>query len=147
MRFIRQSNELWFDFGVAKSQKTDAPRTRESFRSRGSWIEQQRLTEPFCSRLMRVTEDADIGVFTFKTCAVVCRHLPAFVQNMTDGDAAACQFGHDLRRQSTLVEPINIVVGHCDRGSALSLTFRMPDPWSRMNRRWLQIAEGLSSTS
>src|SRR5690349_21242675 len=147
MRFIRQSNDLWFGFGVAKSQKTDTPRTRESFRFRGSWLEQQRITEPFCSRLIRVTEDTDIGVFTFKRCAAVFRHLPAFVQNMTDGDAAACQFDHDLRRQFTLVEPINIVVGHCDRGSALSLTFRMPDPWSRMNRRWLQIAEGLSSTS
>src|SRR6476646_6891643 len=119
MRCIRQSNEMRFDFGVAKSQKTDAPRKRESFWSCGSWIEQQRLTEPFCSRLMRVTEDADIGVFTFKTCAAFFRHLSSFIQNMTDGDAVACQLDHDLGRKSTLLVAIHVAGDGSDRSDLL----------------------------
>ena len=57
---------------------------------------------------MRVTEDADIGVFTFKKCAAFFRHLPAFVQNMTDGDAVACQFDHHLGRNFILLVAIHV---------------------------------------
>ena len=121
MRFIRQRNEMRFDFGVTKSQKTDAPRKRESFRSRGSWIEQQRLTEPLCSWLMRVTKDADIGMFTFKKFAAFFRHLPPFIQNMTNGDAAACQFDHDFGRKSTLLVAIHVAGDGGDRSELLQL--------------------------
>lgn len=110
-----------FNFGVVESQHTDAPGKRESFRPRRSWIKEQRLTKPFCSWLMRVTEDADIGVFTFKKCAAFFRHLPAFVQNMTDGDAAVCQFDHDLGRKSTLLVAIHVAGDGGDRGNLLQL--------------------------
>jgi hypothetical protein len=126
MRFIRQRNEVRFDFGGAQVQKTNAPRKRESFRSRGSWIEQQRLTEPFCSWLMRVTEDADVGVFTFKKCAASFRHLATFVQNMTDGDAAACQFDHHLERNSTLLVAIHVAGDGGDRCDLLQLFNHRP---------------------
>ena len=73
-----------------------------------SRIEQQRLAEPFNLGLMRMTKDADIGLFTFKKWAAFFRHLPAFVHNMTDGDAAACQFDHGLGQKSALFVPIHI---------------------------------------
>ena len=50
---------------------------------------------------MRVAEDADIWMFTFQERPPLFRHLPAFVQNMTDGDAAAGQFDHGLGRKSS----------------------------------------------
>ena len=126
MRCIRQSNEMRFDFVVPKSQETDAPGECESLRSRGSRIEQQRLPEPFSSRLMRVTEDTDIGVFTFKICASFFRHLSAFVQNMTDGDAAASQFDHDLGRKSTLLVAIHVAGDGGDRSDPLQLFDHRP---------------------
>ena len=57
---------------------------------------------------MRVAEDADIWMFTFQERLPFFRHLPAFVHNMTDGDAASCQFDHGLWRKSTLLVPIHI---------------------------------------
>ena len=121
MRCIGQRNEMRCDVRIAEVQNTDATGKRESFRSRRSWIEEQRLAEPFCPWLMRVTEDADIGVFTFKKCAAFFRHLPAFVQNMTDGDAVASEFEHDLGRKSTLLVAIHVAGNGGDRGNLLQL--------------------------
>ena len=49
---------------------------------------------------MRVAEDADICMFTLQERPPFFAHLPAFVQNMTDGDVAACRFDHGLGRKS-----------------------------------------------
>lgn len=107
-----------------------------------SWIKQQRLAGPFGFRLVGMAKDADARSFAIQKSAPVLRELPAFVQNMPDGDAAACQFDHGLWWRPTLFESIDIAGGRCDRGSALSLTFRMPNPWSSLNRRWLLLEKG-----
>jgi hypothetical protein len=70
---------------------------------------------------MRVTEDADIGVFTFKKCASFFRHLPAFEENMADSDAVSCQFDHDLGRKSTLLVAVHVAGNGGDRGNLLQL--------------------------
>ena len=94
--------------GVAETQKTNATGKCESLRPCRSRIEQQRFAEPFRFGLMRMTKDADIGLFAFKKCETFFCQLPAFVQNMTDGDAAACQFDHGLGRKPALVIAIHI---------------------------------------
>ena len=85
---------------------------------------------------MRMIKDADVRSFVVQKGSPVSCQLPAFILNMTDGDAAACQFDHDLGRKSALFIIVDVAGGHCDRGPALSLTFRMPNPWSSLNRRW-----------
>ena len=59
-------------------------------------IEQQRLAEPYNFRLMRMTKDAEVWLGFLEERSSALRQLPAFIQNMTDGDAAACQFNHGL---------------------------------------------------
>ena len=39
---------------------------------------------------------------------ITIRHFPAFIQNMTDGDAEACQVDHGLGRKPALVTAIHI---------------------------------------
>ena len=90
-------------FGVAETQKADASGKGESLWSCRSWIEQQRFAEPFRFWLMCVAKDADIGLFAFKKCSSFFRQFPAFIQNMTDGDAEACQVDHGLGRKPALV--------------------------------------------
>ena len=43
---------------------------------------------------MRMTKDAEVWLIFLKERSSFLRQFPAFVQNMTDGDAAACQFDH-----------------------------------------------------
>ena len=80
----------------------------ESLWSCRSRIEQQRFSEPFRFGLMRMTKDADIGLFAFKKCETCFCQLPTFVHDMTDRDAAACQFDHGLGRKPALVIAIHI---------------------------------------
>ena len=90
------------------SKNTHTPQKFEPPWPGRAGIEQQSLTEPLRSWLVRVAEDADIWMFTLQERPPLFRHLPAFAQNMTDGDAAACQFDHGLRWESTLLVPIKI---------------------------------------
>ena len=94
--------------GVAETQKTNATGKCESLWPCRSWIEQQRFAEPFRFGLMRMTKDADIGLFAFKKCETFLYQLPAFVHDMTDRDAAACQFDHGLGRKSTLFIRVDV---------------------------------------
>ena len=84
------------------SKNTHTPQKFEPPWPGRAGIEQQSLTEPLRSWLVRVAEDADIWMFTLQERPPLFRHLPAFVQDMTDGDAAACRFDHDLGRKSAL---------------------------------------------
>jgi hypothetical protein len=43
-----------------------------------------------------VAKDADVRSFAIQKGSSVFREFPAFIQNMTDGDTAACQFDHGL---------------------------------------------------
>jgi len=45
---------------------------------------------------MRMIKDAEVWLLAIQEGSSVFRELPAFVQNMTDGDAAAGQFDHGL---------------------------------------------------
>ncbi len=40
---------------------------------------------------MRVATDADVRLFAIPKSSSVLRELPAFIENMTNSDAAACQ--------------------------------------------------------
>ena len=90
------------DLSVYRFQNPDRPWEVEPLWASRARIEEQRLAEPFRFWLMRVAEDADIWMFTFQERPPFFRHLPAFVQNMTDGNAVACQLDHDLGRKSAL---------------------------------------------
>ena len=57
---------------------------------------------------MRVAKDADIGSFAIQKGSSVLRELPTFIQNMTDGNTAACQFDHGLGRKSALFIIIDV---------------------------------------
>ncbi len=61
-------------------------------------LKQQRAAEPFGFWLVRVAKHTDIRLFALKKSSPVLREPPAFVQNMTNGDAAACQFDYGLGR-------------------------------------------------
>jgi hypothetical protein len=88
------------NLSVYHFQSPDRPWEVESLWARRARIEQQHLAEPFNLRLMRVAEDADVRPFAIQKGSSILRELPAFVQNMTDGDAAACQFDYGLGRKS-----------------------------------------------
>ncbi len=72
-------------------------------------------------RLVRVAEDADVRLFAIQKGSSVLRELPAFIQNMTDGDAAACQFDHGLGRKSALFIIIDVAGDGGDRSDLLQL--------------------------
>ena len=70
---------------------------------------------------MRVAEDADIWMFTLQERPPFFRQLPAFVQNMTDGDAAACPFDHGLGWKSALLIIVDVAGDGGDRSDLLQL--------------------------
>ena len=51
---------------------------------------------------MGMAKHTDIRLFAHKKGSSILRELPAFVQDMTDGDAEACQIDHRLGRKPTL---------------------------------------------
>jgi hypothetical protein len=70
---------------------------------------------------VRVAKDADVRSFAIQKGSTVFCELPAFIQNMTDGDAAACQFDHGLERKSALFIIIDIAGDGRDRSDLLQL--------------------------
>jgi len=70
---------------------------------------------------MCVAEDADVGLFSFQKCLPFCVHLPAFVQNVTDGNTATAQSDNPFGRIATASIAIDIAGGGCDRSDLLQL--------------------------
>jgi len=70
---------------------------------------------------MRMTKDADVRSFAIQKGSSVLRELPAFVQNMTDGDAAACQFDHGLWWKPALFLIVDVAGDGGDRSDLLQL--------------------------
>jgi hypothetical protein len=68
-----------------------------------------------------MTKDADIRLFALKKGSPFFRHLPAFVQNMTDGDAAAYQIDHGLGRKYALFIIIDVAGDGGDWSNLLQL--------------------------
>ncbi len=57
---------------------------------------------------MGMAEDTDVRLFRLQNGSPVFRHLSAFVQNMTDGDAEARQFDYGLGREPALFIIIDV---------------------------------------
>ena len=70
---------------------------------------------------MRMTKDAEVWLFFLKECSSILRELPAFVQNMTDGDAAAGQFDYGLGRKSALLIIVDVAGDGGDWSDLLQL--------------------------
>jgi hypothetical protein len=85
-----------------KNKDAQTPWKLEPLWPRRARIEQQCLAKPFNFRLVRVSKDADIWMFTLQERPPFFGHLPAFIQYMTDGNAAAFQLNHGLGRKSAL---------------------------------------------
>jgi hypothetical protein len=68
-----------------------------------------------------VAKDADVRLFAIQKGSSVLREFPAFIQNMTDDDAAACQFDHGLGRKSALFFIIDVAGDGGDRSDLLQL--------------------------
>jgi hypothetical protein len=102
-RILLQLNMPRLDLSVNHFQNPNRSWKVESLWARRARIEQQRLAEPFGFRLMGVTKDAEVWSFAIQEGSAALRQLPAFVQNMTDGDAAACQFDHGLYQDAEKV--------------------------------------------
>jgi hypothetical protein len=109
------------DLSVYHFQSPDRPWEVESLWARRARIEQQRLAEPFNLGLMRVAKDADIRSFAIQKGSPVFRELPDFIQNMTDGDAVACQFDHGLGRKSSPFIIVDVAKDGGDRRDLLQL--------------------------
>ena len=89
-------------------QKTKASGKRESLGPCRSWIEQQRFAEPFRFGLMRMTKDADIGLFAFKKCETFFCQLPAVTGVMTlldDGKSPVIQGMENVIRSFKASKP------------------------------------------
>ena len=95
-RILLQLNMHGFDLSVYHFQSPDRSWQRESLWARRAGIEPQRLAEPFNFRLMRVTKDADVWLLAIQEGSPALRELPAFIQNMTHGDAAMLWNDHEL---------------------------------------------------
>ncbi len=52
-----------------------------------------------------MAKDAEVWLVFLEERSSFFRHLPAFIQKMTDGEAAACRFDHGLRWKATLPYP------------------------------------------
>ena len=101
------SSRICFDV-IPRLARTRMPRPRGSLnrcRPRRARIEEQCLAEPLRFRLMGVTEDADIWMFTLQERPPFFRHRSAFVENMTHGNATTCQFNNDLGRNPFCSSP------------------------------------------
>jgi len=57
---------------------------------------------------MCVAKDTDVGVFSIQKASPFACELPAFIHDVTDGDAEAGQFDDRLWWKSTLLKPIDI---------------------------------------
>jgi hypothetical protein len=55
-----------------------------------------------------MTKNADVWLLAVQKGSPVLRHLSAFVQNMPDGDAAACQFNDGLGRRYALFVIVDV---------------------------------------
>lgn len=104
----RQSNVFHHNAPRTETKETDGTRQFEPPRSCRTRVKEQRPTQPFDFRLMRVPEDADVRLFALKKCTAFFRQFPAFIQHMSDRHASAGQLHNSLRRKPAPFEPIDI---------------------------------------
>jgi len=107
-RILLQLNMPRLDSSVNHFQSPDCAWEVEPLWARRARIKEQRLAEPFGFRLVGMAKEADVRPFAIQKGSSVLREFPAFIQYMTDGDAAACQFDHGLGRKSALFIIIDV---------------------------------------
>jgi hypothetical protein len=108
--------------GLSRNDKDAQPaRQLESLRSCRSWIEEQCLAEPFNFRLVRVTEDADIRLFTIQKGSPVSCELPAFIHHMPESNTDSKECHHSFRWKPTLFVPVDVAGDGGDRRDLLQL--------------------------
>ena len=121
VRILLQLNVPGLDLSVYHYQNPDRPWEVESLRARRARIEEQRLAEPFNFRPMRMTKDAEVWLAFLEKHSSVLREFPAFIQNMKDGDTAACQFDHGLWWKPALFLIVDVAGDGGDRSDLLQL--------------------------
>ena len=130
-------------------QKSNSAWKLEPFWPGRTRVKEQRLAEPFNFRSMRMTKDTDVWLLAIQKGSPVLRQLSAFIQNMTDGDAVACQFDHDLGRKSALFIIIDVAGDGGDRRDLLQLfnhgsianvpgVENVIDPFEISSNRWIE---------
>jgi hypothetical protein len=120
-RILLQLNMPELDRSFYHYQDPDRPWEGESLWACRARIEQQRLAEPFGFRLVGMAKDADVRSFAIQKGSSGLREFPAFIQNMTDGDTAACQFDHGPGRKSALFLIVDVAGDGRDRSDLLQL--------------------------
>ena len=95
-------------FAFTEREKSQPSWQLEPLRTRRSWIEQQRLPEPFILRLMRMTEDADVWSGAIEKRSSLLGQLSSFTYNMSDRDMDAIQLNNGLCREAALFIFIDI---------------------------------------
>ena len=108
-------------FAFTEREKSQPSWQFEPLRTRRSWIEQQRLPEPFILRLMRMTEDADVWSGAIEKRSSLLGQLSSFTYNMSDRDMDAIQLNNGLCREAALFIFIDIARDSGHRSDHLKL--------------------------
>lgn len=82
----------------------------EPLRAGGAGVEEQRAAEPFNLGLVRVAEDADIGLLPIQKHPPFLGQLPALVEDVPDGNPFAGKLDELLRLDPAL--PVPVHAGH-----------------------------------
>lgn len=91
-----------------KNKAAHTPWKLEPFWAGRTRIKEQCLPKPFHFRLVRVTEDADIRLFTIQKGSTVFCELPALIYHMAESDADSKECHHSFRWKPTLLVPIDV---------------------------------------
>ena len=87
---IAQHDQGGLDTNALNRKNAKPPRQYEPFRASRAGIEQKSRSVPVRFWLVGMAEHADVRLFALKKRSSAFRQLPAFVQDMTNGDAEAC---------------------------------------------------------
>ena len=111
----RQHDQGGLDTTVLNREDAKSPWEGEPLRSRRAEIEQQCFPMPFSLRLMRVTEDADVRLFSIEKCSAFLCQLATLVHYVANRDPAPAQLHNQLRWEPTCFVLIDIAGDGCDR--------------------------------
>ena len=104
-----------------KNKDAHTPWKLEPFWAGRTRVKEQCLPKPFHFRLVRVTEDADIRLFTIQKGSTVFCELPTLIYHMAESDADSKECHHSFRWKPTLLVPINVAGDGGDRSDLLQL--------------------------
>ena len=114
-----QYNVCWRDRPVRDRQDSHSARQLKALRAGRARIEEQDGARPLGLWLMRVAEDADIGLFTIQERSSLFGQLPAFVENVSDRNSPSSQFDHSCRGKTAPFIAIHVAGDGSDRRQLL----------------------------